>query len=385
MSDVPKFKTFRDLRSIPSQSAKEATAYTSISSTSSITSTSSNTSAPDAAGKTSLAKEQNLNALLPAEIAPVRDFQKVPNSVTRAVMAQGVFRGKSKQVWDYLWSMSRGAMNPTRIIRKSRKEIKEGAGLGSMVTVDSAIEHLIQTGLIKVNRSVGSLSGNEYEIFTPEEAARYTSISSTSSNTSPIQNLVYLDIPESSNTSTTQIVENATGYGDPKTSFKTLSYIDDDAPVISVLEKLNKTARKLTGKDLTKKDLERLSDLTELLISETVIAAARTDSISSTISFMTENLRRRLYSKPREKGKKEKRSGHLNIGKGSDNPNSEETSWSPQTPLTGEQRENTLKALREAKLADSMLFREFKTYGEIEYTPEDFKWFMDNLERGNNE
>jgi cellulose biosynthesis protein BcsQ len=86
-------------------------------------------------------------------------------------------------------------------------------------------------------------------------------------------------------------------------------------------------------------------------------------------------------SAPRLTAKKEDRTKHLNVGKESETDIQEEVTWTPQMPLTEEQRQNTLNALREAKTADSVLFREFKAYGEIEYTTEDFNWLMENLEK----
>src|ERR1041384_3951914 len=165
---------------------------TSITSPTSRASTSSKTSTPST---TSTAKPQT------SSVAPARDFQRVSNSITRQALPQGVFRGKSKQAWDYLYSVTRGAIVPTRTVRKSRNEIKAGSGLGSMVTVDAAIEHLATVGLLAVKPAVGSLSGNEYEVFTPEEvAARTPSTASITSTTSLTQNLVELDVLESSNT-----------------------------------------------------------------------------------------------------------------------------------------------------------------------------------------
>ncbi len=131
MSDAPKFKTFRDLKSIPSSLPKGLDSSTSISSSSSISSISS---IPSTTSRLNSNRQKKSAPVPTSDISPIRDFQKVPNSVTRSAMAQGIFRGKSKQVWDYLWSASRGAINPTRIIRRSRKEIKEGSGLGSMIS-----------------------------------------------------------------------------------------------------------------------------------------------------------------------------------------------------------------------------------------------------------
>ena len=50
-------------------------------------------------------------------IAPARDFSRVPNSITREAIPAGVFRGKSKQLYDCLYWMTRGAVVPTRAVR----------------------------------------------------------------------------------------------------------------------------------------------------------------------------------------------------------------------------------------------------------------------------
>src|SRR4028119_401649 len=157
-----KYKTFRDLRSVSKETPKEEP------------------SAPPSSTSTpSISRTPRIPRTTSTPIAPERDFQRVPNSVTREAMPQGLFRGKSKQVYDYLYHQTRGAMTPKRSIRKSRKEILKGSGLGSMVTVDAAIDHLRTVGLLAVRPAVGSLIGNEYEVFTPEEATTRSS-SSTS-------------------------------------------------------------------------------------------------------------------------------------------------------------------------------------------------------------
>ena len=171
------------------------------------------------------------------------------------------------------------------------------AAIGSRITFDSNIQHLIMVGLVKETIFTGEHNGNEFEVFMPEEItlpsqSSMTSMSSLTSIGQKLDRLLILETSQTRQGSGAMI----TGVPDvPKTSLKTLKYIDDDAPVISVLDKLNETARKLTGKELTKKDLEKFSELIDILISETVIAAARTGSISAFMLFMTENLRRRLY------------------------------------------------------------------------------------------
>jgi hypothetical protein len=208
-----------------------------------------------------------------------------------------VFRGKSKQVWDYLWSVTRGAIVPVKSTRKSRREIKAGSGLGSMVTVDAALEHLENVGLIAVRPAVGSLSGNEYEVFTPDEA--YTSIASITSapsTTRITQKVDELDVPESGSTSTTQPIENTGSSGWPNTSFKTKEINTDDEAFAEFAAAVRKTAKEITGKEPSKAEAARWAEVAEVLMTELRIAAGRT-TISSVPAFLAEHLRRRLWKK----------------------------------------------------------------------------------------
>jgi hypothetical protein len=215
----------------------------------------------------------------------------VPNSVTRRAIPDGLFRGKSKQVWDYLWSVTRGAIVPTRSTRKSRREIKAGSGLGSMVTVDAALEHLENVGLIAVKAAIGSLTGNEYEVFTPEEAS-----TSTSSTTRITQKVDELDVPETGSTSTTQLVGNIGSSGAPNTSFNTKDINTDDEAFAEFAAAVRKTAIEITGKEPTKAEAARWGEVAEVLMTELRIAAGRT-TVSSVPAFLAEHLRRRLWKK----------------------------------------------------------------------------------------
>jgi hypothetical protein len=308
MSEPKKYVTFRDLKDLPAKDEPaQPLTNTSTSSATSIPSATSISSTPNifpepvslnqpkfTPKKGGKPDKQNSDA-----VAPERDFQRVPNSVTRTALPDGVFRGKSKQVWDYLWSVSRGAVVPKRSVRKARKEIKAGAGLGSMVTVDAAIEHLQMMGLLSVKPAIGSLAGNEYEVFTPEEssisATRYTSISSIPSTTSPTQNLVQLDILESSTTSTTLSPLNSTESGKSNTSFNTH---DDDTHTLlgEFTEALMEAAQGILGKPVpnTEKERELWRECGCVLADELKKAAARTESVSSVPAFFASHLRRRF-------------------------------------------------------------------------------------------
>lgn len=237
-------------------------------------------------------------------VAPERDFQRVPNSVTREAMSSGLFRGKSKQVWDYLWSISRGAVVPRRTVRCSRPKIKAGAGLGSMNTVDAAVEHLQVVGLIRTERIVGEEGGNMYEIFTPEEvAARVFGSSSADSTTSAIgntettQNMVVPVAPESGSTDTTLSSVESSNSRPSNTFIKTYDK-DDDEAFAELLAVLRTKTKEVTGREPSVADRTRWRELGELLTAELAIAAERTSVVSSAPALLVEHLRRRLAPKP---------------------------------------------------------------------------------------
>jgi hypothetical protein len=268
-------------------------------STSSSSSTSSSASTSSTARETGTLTQEDRSYEKPKNpsIAPERDFQRVPNSITRAAIPGGLFRGKSKQVWDYLWSVTRGAVVPIRTTRKSRREIKVGSGLGSMVTVDAALEHLESVGLITVKPAVGSFAGNEYEVFTPDEASTSTSsITSTSSSSRITQKVDELDVLDSGTSSTTQLIENTGGYDRPNTSFKTKDINTDDEAFAEFAAAVRKTAKEITGKDPSKAEAARWAEVAEVLMTELKIAAGRTN-VSSVPAFLAEHLRRRLWKK----------------------------------------------------------------------------------------
>jgi hypothetical protein len=252
----------------------------------------------------------------PAAVSPLKDFQKVPNSVVRIALADRFFKGKSKFVWDYLWSVSRGAIKPSRVVRKSRKEIKAGSGIGSMVTVDAALAHLEEVGLIVKRAAVGSLNGNEYEVFTPEEAlarkmaesgARELvaetspsspSTSSTSSSSSPTQKLDHLDVLLSSTSSTTQLLEKNDIYGLAKTFLKTSD--DDDTHTMSgFVREMENAVKKILGANPpdTAEERARWQAVGKLLADELIAAAGKTDAVSSIPAFLNAHLRRKLTAR----------------------------------------------------------------------------------------
>jgi hypothetical protein len=237
-------------------------------------------------------------------IAPQRDYMKVANSIGREAVPAGLFTGKSKQLYDCLYSMTRGAIVPTRTTRISRPKLMEKAHIGSRVTFDANVERLIRVGLITVLKIVGEHEGNEYTVNLPEEIdftiPSQTSQASQTSQTSPAQNLDILVRPETSQTSQSSFPIKSIVSEDSKTSFKTNINYDDDEAFAKFVQTFQDAAKEITGKPLSTYEKERLGELAELLVTELRIAAARTTNVSSIPAFLTEHLRRRLWKKDKQ-------------------------------------------------------------------------------------
>lgn len=344
--EVKQFKTFRDLGKINKDTY---TSTPSISSRPSTTSTS---------GKTSESKD----------ISPQKDYQKVPNSITREAIPAGMFKGKSKVVYDYLWSQTRGSIKPARIFKVSRRQIKEKTAIGSMVTIDAALSHLQSVGLLRKVSAIGSATGNEYEIFAPDELPSSTSISSISRLS---QKVDVLDVPESGTSSTSQTVEKITGYENLKTLFKDFEPFDDDSPLYAALKLLERSAKVATGKGLNKSDWKAFFDLIEVFVNETDLAATRSKSVSSFTAFGVENLRRRLYPKNQMKTPK------LKDWKSVGNAKPEVSNASePIEPLSEDLRQTVLQSLQSMVKQNG---RESVEVFKTSYTPEDWNWLMSEI------
>ena len=230
------------------------------------------------------------NKVYQTEVSPMRDYQKVPNSIPRNMI---LFKGKSKQVWDYLWSISRGAITPVREIRKSRKEIKEGSALGSFVTLDAAIKHLEEVGLIKKDIMNGSFAGNVYEIFMPEEIPSTTSLPSLPSSAGYTQKVAMLAYPESGYAREAQIEENKGIYMIPKTSLKTEEKNDDE-----LARRISAKLRETHGRELTAKEKGKMDLIRDAVAEMLGTAFGKAETISDAVSFALEHLHR-LDAQPR--------------------------------------------------------------------------------------
>jgi len=97
-------------------------------------------------------------------VAPVRDYMKVANSITREAAPAGLFKGKGKLIYDYLYSRTRGAVIPTRTVQASWREIMKAASIGSDKTLRDQLKLLRAAGLVTWEWSEGSQGGSVYTV-----------------------------------------------------------------------------------------------------------------------------------------------------------------------------------------------------------------------------
>jgi hypothetical protein len=244
-------------------------------------------------------------------VAPERDFTKVANSIVRQAVPAGIFGdqgGKSKELYDTLYALTRGAIVPKRKVRIPKEQLMKKAGIGSEVTLRKNLGRLRAANLIKDSVVPGTHGGNEYEVFLPEEVGLPTgatpSTGGTPSNTR--QNREPLEALDSTGSSPSLSIEDSTISGNPKTFLKDRQTIDDDAALAGLIATIKATSKEITGKELSTSDEDRWKELAEVLMAELKIAAART-TVSSVPAFLAEHLRRRLWKIDKKQARAEGR------------------------------------------------------------------------------
>lgn len=256
-------------------------------------------STPTMSGTEEGSENQDISAFHP--VSPIRDFQKVPNSVTREAIPSGLFKsGKCKQLYDALYSLTRGAIKPQRTVRINKPRLMKMAGIGTRQTLWQNLKHLEDVGLVETNVLLGEHGGNEYTVFLPDE------LPTRSSPTSPTnmdysyysdQKVVPLVGIENSPTSPSSASINIESNETPKTLFKTKEKKIDDEPQAAgsiMIEKINEAFKDFTGREINKSDDQKLAQIGELIAAEFVEAASRTKVVSDPAAFLLTHLRRRL-------------------------------------------------------------------------------------------
>jgi hypothetical protein len=320
----------------------------------------------------------NLPAVLPSDaptvlptstrthpISPEKDFSKVPNSIKRFVEA-GKFPNSSFQIYMFLYSLTRGAIQPKRSVRVNKAKLLNGSDLRSEKALLKNLGYLKMVNLLKITIFNGDHAGNEYEVFIPEE------ITGDAPTYLPTKQPTYLHAKDTLlptvQTSVGRTVQNEENKEDAdalRHSLNTLSFkIDDEKGILESFEKLNAAAKSKTGKNLTAKDWGSLSDIFGLLIAETEIAASHTKSVSVYLPFMAENLRRRLKTKSHIQ-----KSGAIKdtVGK---------NSASKPESLDEESKEILLKSYKD--ILEEYGWETINAY-ELHFTKEDWMWLKENI------
>jgi hypothetical protein len=277
-----------------------------------------------------------------------------------------MFIGKSKQIYDYLYSLTRGAIKPVRTIRITKSNLMLGSNVGSERTLLKNLAHLKNIGLVKITEFEGQHLGNQYEVILPEEKSHHPPYPPYSP-----QKVGTLPPVESGVGGVGLLVENKQLTDTVRLSFKDNRKNDDDA-FTGLTELFAKASEKISGKPPNKNQQRKWTELAELLIMELEVASARTTSVSDVPAFLTEHLRRRLMP---VKGKVAKPKSNKSPQTGKQQPPDSIGTYEAE-PLTEQGRESTKQAF--AGYIEKGQ-KEFLMALQDSYTREDWEWLMKEL------
>lgn len=88
----------------------------------------------------------------------------------RSVRYNSAVKGSTLSVWRFLLNVAKRTDPPTRRFQISRREIQDGARIGSLNTVDNALEELESYNLLCRYSSPGDNEGQIYELLTLDES-----------------------------------------------------------------------------------------------------------------------------------------------------------------------------------------------------------------------
>jgi hypothetical protein len=92
----------------------------------------------------------------------------------REALSSGMFIGKSKQIYDYLYSLTRGAIKPVRTIRITKSNLMLGSNVGSERTLLKNFSSSKEYRVDKITEFEGQHLGNQYEVILPEEKSPHS-------------------------------------------------------------------------------------------------------------------------------------------------------------------------------------------------------------------
>lgn len=225
------------------------------------------------------------------DAAPKRDFTRTANSIVRDAIPAGLFSGKGKQLYDYLYLKTRGAIVPKHSARIPTGDVMKGAGM-TRHTYRAHLQKLVSSGMVKVDERPGEHGGNIFTIYLPEEIGINRGDRGDRGDRGvTVQDRDMVQGSELDRGDRGLIVDAQRGSDAPKTSFKTKEEnLDDEAAPLGEL--FRELEREMIGKNAA--SVEQWRDLRDLISTEVKIAAART-TVSNVPAFLTEHLRRRLW------------------------------------------------------------------------------------------
>ena len=238
-------------------------------------------------------------------VAPAKDFNKRANSLEKLALPAGIFPGASKSLYDALYVRTRGAIVPTRTLRATKRELCDWSGIRNVKTIDSHLRYFSAIGLVVSEWERGQNEGSLYEVLLPEETRGLfmgshgvtppdpMSPPVTPPDLTSLQNLGSPSPQKMGSPHLTNLVVESTTSTEPKTFSKTNTERADDEAFAALVEKLKTASREVSGKEPSKADAERWSEVAELLVTELKVAASRT-TVTSAPAFLAEHLRRRL-------------------------------------------------------------------------------------------
>ena len=229
-------------------------------------------------------------------VAPSRDFMRVANSITREAVPGGLFAGKAKQLYDYLYSKTRGAMTPKMSVRLTKRELMRGADINTEVTLRSNLNRLRTIGLVETLEMRGVHGGNEYTIYIPDEiipttGSRPSRDSRPSISSQKIDGLEALESRETRGGVNLEIEE---GLPAPNTLLKTTTDDDDGTGLLDFVRAIEGTALELVQGPLpvTEQERERWIECGKTLAEELHKIGMRTGTVSSVPALLNAHLRR---------------------------------------------------------------------------------------------
>jgi hypothetical protein len=230
------------------------------------------------------------------EAAPKKDFTRAANSIVRDAIPAGVFTGKGKHLYDYLYSQTRGAITPVHAARIPTEKVMAGAGM-TRNTFRFHLERLCNSGLVRVDQRSGEHGGNVYTVLLPEEAGLQRGDRGHRGERGDTgENLPLVQGSEVDPSHPGSNPTESDTYGDAKTFIKTKDINIDDEAFAEFAAAVRKTAKEITGKEPSKAEAARWAEVADVLMTELRIAAGRT-TVSSVPAFLAEHLRRRLWKK----------------------------------------------------------------------------------------